>query len=149
MKTDPQKPVIRLYAAGFGLIVPHPSGVYYSNQTGGFSCSQPALEGIYLPLDADVKPEFKAELDQHFFFGPKYRGHCYNGIDEETASFLDKLFTTEPATNDLQIQVDRSKLQHSMEAWIHVLFKNNDEHLFTFPGNDQVLNGVVTWPNSD
>jgi hypothetical protein len=33
-----------------GLIVPCPSGIVYSNQTGGRFCRHPHLEGVYLPV---------------------------------------------------------------------------------------------------
>ena len=48
------KPTIELWeSVGLGLIVEMPSGVLYSNQTGGFSCLHPAIEGVFLPLRND------------------------------------------------------------------------------------------------
>jgi hypothetical protein len=43
---------LSLYDAGLGLIIEHPTGVIYSNQTGGNFCLQPELEGAFVPLDA-------------------------------------------------------------------------------------------------
>src|SRR6478735_2795556 len=48
------KPTIELWeSVGLGLIVEMPSGVLYSNQTGGFSCLHPSAEGVFLPLGND------------------------------------------------------------------------------------------------
>jgi hypothetical protein len=48
-------PKIRLWdGAGLGVIISSPTGVLYSNQTGGFSCLHPELEGAYIPLNTDA-----------------------------------------------------------------------------------------------
>ena len=82
------KPTIRLYdAVGTGLIIPCPSGVMVSNQTGGTACLQPEIEGVYIPLRNDYglkdfrfsSPEL--ELTTHFV-GPKHRGAgATSGLD--------------------------------------------------------------------
>jgi len=49
------KPVVELWeAVGLGVIIDYPSGVLYSNQTGGFSCLHPVTEGIYVPVRNDT-----------------------------------------------------------------------------------------------
>ena len=43
---EQKKPVIRLgQLDGLGLIITHPSGVLYANQTGGYACHHPEMEG--------------------------------------------------------------------------------------------------------
>ena len=143
-----EKPIIRLWQlTGLGLIISHPSGVIYSNQTGGYACDHRELEGVFVPLaDADV--DQYAPLDEHFYSGPKWRGHCYNGIDEETAAVVDGILATSYLTR--RLSVDREKLASSDEAWIYVIIaphEGNDDRQ-TFHGYPSGV-GVLTWPNSD
>jgi hypothetical protein len=81
------------------------------------------------------------------FYGPKWEGHCYAGIDEETADFVDGLLAASPLTRG--IIVDRTRLKESMEAWVHVTITSdsqNDDRAFRgFDGGS----GVLTWDNSD
>ena len=143
-----EKPIIRLWQlTGLGLIISHPSGVIYSNQTGGYACDHRELKGVFVPLtDADV--DQYAPLDEHFYSGPKWRGHCYNGIDEETAAVVDGILATSYLTR--RLSVDREKLASSDEAWIYVIIaphEGNDDRQ-TFHGYPSGV-GVLTWPNSD
>jgi hypothetical protein len=44
-------PLIRLWnTGGIGLILLYPSGIWYTNQTGGYSCFHPEVEGMFVPL---------------------------------------------------------------------------------------------------
>ena len=143
-----EKPIIRLWQlTGLGLIISHPSGVIYSNQTGGYACDHREPEGVFVSLtDADV--DQYAPLDEHFYTGPKWRGHCYNGIDEETAAVVDGILATSYLTR--RLSVDREKLASSDEAWIYVIVgphEGNDDRQ-TFHGYPSGV-GVLTWPNSD
>ena len=141
------KPVIRLWhLTSPGLIISHPSGVIYSNQTGGYACDHPEMEWVFVPL-ADPDVDQYAELDRHFT-GPKWGGHCYSGIDEETAAFVDGVLATSYMTR--RLTVNRDKLDVSDEAWIHVIIAphegENDIHEFHgYPSGV----GVLTWPNSE
>ena len=132
---------------GMGIIVSHPTGIFVSNQVGGYACHHRRLEGFYLPLVMTDSPVL-ASLDEHFFAG-KWKGYCNSGIDVETADFMDGLFEQERYSKGLK--VDRNKLDDCKEAWVHVTL---DELAFA-PGCGAVLeppmhgSGVVTWPNSD
>ena len=66
-----------------------------------------------------------------FFFSGKWGGWCCDGIDEETAIFVDAIL------GDIYpgFKVDRSKMGESMEAWV-----------WGTVGDKQV---VVVWENSD
>lgn len=45
------KPVVQLWDyEGAGLIIPAPTGIVWSNQTGGMACHHPELEGYFLPV---------------------------------------------------------------------------------------------------
>ena len=88
------KPMIKLWeSVGLGLIIEMPTGILYSNQTGGFSCLQPSLEGTFLPLRNDhsfwelMSPE--REL-REYFEGPKHGGTgATSGLDTEDADAVD------------------------------------------------------------
>jgi len=127
-----------------GVIVAHPSGVVYSTQAGGYATRHPALEGVFIPLEPG---DLQARLDEHFFYGPKWEGHCYSGIDDETADFIDRLLAASPLTR--AIVVDRTRLKESMEAWIHVTIASagtdGDRAFGGFDGRS----GVLIWENSD
>ena len=42
---------------GAGLIVPKNTGVIYTNQTDGYACDHPTLEGVFIPLSNDYDHE--------------------------------------------------------------------------------------------
>jgi hypothetical protein len=122
------------------------SGVRYSNQTGGYSCWHPEVEGVYVPLFNELIDQ-EAELTA-YFTGPKWGGWCSDGIDEETADLIDSVLQKSSYTK--RITVDRSRLADSHEAWVYVLLSPSDEdvdfeEIHGFPGNQAVL----TWDNSD
>src|SRR5215467_8770498 len=97
--TNADKPIVRLWELhNLGLIVCHPSGVIYSNQVGGYSTHHPEVEGSFVPLqEHDLEFDQQAALESHFT-GPKWRGHCYRGIDEETADFVDDVLSRSTVT---------------------------------------------------
>src|SRR5438105_11225868 len=73
---------------GIGLILLVPSGVRYTNQTGGTACYFPQAEGVFVPLPDDTNVVLGWLTD--YFTGPKWQGACWHGIDEETADYLDE-----------------------------------------------------------
>ena len=151
--TEPGIPVIELYgASGIGCIVLLSSGVLYTNQTGGYACLHPVVEGVYAPLS----DEQQAQQQQLFayFTGSKYQGWCTEGIDEEDASVIDTILTKEP--DSACLRVNRQKLKDSHEAWVSVTIHEpvNAPNgwkiqpgytLYGFAGKE----GVLTWENSD
>lgn len=122
------------------------SGIYFSNQTGGYGCLHPAEEGIYIPL-YDEKVDQEYELSQHFT-GSKWQSWCNEAIDEETADFIDTVL--EKSSNTRMLKVDRSRLNDSHEAWVYVTLDpqthDADSEIFSEVG---VNEGVLTWENSD
>jgi hypothetical protein len=143
---DDDRPVIRLWDAGLGVIILWPSHVVYSNQTGGYACLQPREEGVFVPLYADHGQQ--AAQFEAFFTGPTWDGGCCNGIDAETADYLDRLCAASFSTRLLH--VDRTRLHDSHEAWIYVDVGVIEEQAYSHT----ILNfgqqkGVLTWANSD
>jgi len=139
------KPLVRLWELhGLGLIISCPSGVIYSNQVDGYANDHLTMEGTFVPLqDEDVDQQ---TMLYEYFTGPKWRGHCYGGIDEETADFLDSVFALSPSSACLK--VNREKLAHCGEAWIHVVITPEDARFLLFEGFSST-SGVATWENSD
>lgn len=137
-------PLVRLWEfKGVGLILFWPSGVFYSNQTSGYSCDHPEIEGVFAPLLDEASPAVAA-LDEHFYNGPKWRGYCNAGIDGETADFLDTLLAQFEETRFLK--TDRSKFKLCREAWIWVECDGVDSwSVLGIPAGG----GVLTWENSD
>ena len=141
------KPVIDL---GLGLdcvgvIIEWPSGVIYANQTSGFTCNRPQLEGVFMPLE-DESRVFADALLEHFTSKP-YDGGGWASREERitqtTADFLDIRLGA------WGIQVDRSKLSESEEAWIHVVLISNPDERFPLYSGFEKAQGVLVWCNSD
>lgn len=128
-----------------GLIILHNSGVIYSNQTGGFACHYPEVEGVFALLTGNYSEQQK-QLSKHFT-SKKWRGNCGDGIDEEAADFIDSILEEYPCSEILR--VDRCKLADLHEAWVFVdiLTGRGDvamQPVYGFAGEK----GVLTWSNS-
>ena len=147
------KPVLKLYESiGTGIIVAFPSGVSYSNQTGGTFCLKPEIEGVYVPVRNDYllpngpleSPEI--ELSRYFvgLVG------AIRGLKAADADFIDSILHRVGLHT---VTVDRSRLAKSHEAWIHVVIagdEDDDSSRATFSGfSPYPRQGILTWCNSD
>ena len=161
--------MLRLDAgSGCGVIFKLSTGVLYTNQAGGYACRQPVIEGAYIPLETDHPKSVENAL-MEYFTGPKWRGHCYDGIDEETAEFIDSKLAQ--ANFFPGMKVDRRLLGDSYEAWIHLTLEfcpvdeksweefkmssvasnkgsTNPASTFLYFGLEKT-GAVLTWANSD
>jgi len=153
---DPNKPVVDLWeSVGLGLIISYPSGIQYSNQTGGNACLHPWLEGVFVPLRNDTTVRDHVLLSPEnelydFFAGPMHQGTgATSGLDEADADFVAGIL----ADHRLHriIQVDRTRLEESHEAWVHVLVLGEEaESLPNWSGlGPYPRRGVLTWSNTD
>ena len=52
----------------WGIIIPEPTGIFYSLQTGGVCCHHPAIEGIFVPL----------KYPEKFIYGKKKKNGMVN-----------------------------------------------------------------------
>lgn len=152
-ETEGISPLIDLWSETFGLILLCNSGVRYSNQTGGYACLHPQEEGVFAPLPAEPLEDAQTqERIKQYFVGEKWNGWCFEGIDEETADFLDSAFAQCELMSGLS--VDRTRLQSSHEAWIYVLVKEPDPiregewESVPFAGFGP-CRAVLIWLNSD
>lgn len=135
------------YSTGVGVILKSDAGIYYLNQTGGIACLQSIQQGFYVPINGEA--ENKEEELSGFFGGPKWKGACHNGIDEDTAHFIDKVLSK--SIGSAMFRVDRSKLKESHEAWIHVQVDFGRDVDGILDGFKQlgIETGIMTWMNSD
>ncbi|SRR6266446_6846614 len=152
-----EKPIIRLCdSGGLGLIVLFPSGVVYTNQTGGTCCLQPTEEGVFLPLVSETFNHDSALLE--YFYKGKWAGACANGIDIEDANFVDQLLAKTDNTKFLS--VNRKRLADSHEAWVYVNIAATPSRFPELPATYSsemsflmygfgAREGVLTWSNSD
>ncbi|HSJ76323.1 MAG TPA: DUF6210 family protein [Gemmatimonadales bacterium] len=150
------KPVLEVWeGVGLGLIIEWPSGVLFSNQTGGTSTLHPELEGVFLPIRNDCEREGNRLLSPEdelldYFEGPKHRGTgATRGLDAEDADFIGSVLLKWRLK---QITVDRSRLQESHEAWVHVLIHQKEGGFDGLPCRGFApypRRGVLTWSNSD
>ena len=136
------KPIIRVWQTdSLGLIIFKNTGVRISNQTGGYACNQPEVEGIYIPLRTQAQ-------DIEEFFVSKLAGDGSFPLNESVADFIDEYLQRDG--NTCFLRVDRTRLTESHEAWVYVDITppkgDNRSSLIEGFGNSK---GVITWPNSD
>ncbi len=137
-----QTRVLLYEISGLALIVPSSAGVVYQNQTRGHACLPSRQEGYLVPLAGDV-PDKCHQLHKHFT-GPKWGGWCSDGIDKETADFIDEVLHHMPGRDE--IAVDRTQLGGSWESWIHVRISGK---LLSLVEHAAPVEAILTWPNSD
>ena len=150
-----------------GLILFHPSGIIYSNQTGGHSCIQSAEEGSLVILGFyDGCPTLQTQLKQEL------ENVCW--LSEQQADAIDVFFKSH--FGSLCLTIDRSRMKDSMEAWLYVdvadqpaypphahwsILNLEEQNQYTeiYPHIERPNSfsfygfgpskGVLTWPNSD
>lgn len=113
-----------------GVIINLPTGVFFTNQTGGVSCNHPELEGIFIPLH-DTAPE------------PCI---CFDYSEDEASDMIQDYFDR----NHLPLRVDRT--ERLEEAWIPVVVTNrSDSHYYDFSGWRELVgkSGRYVYNNCD
>ena len=137
-----QTTVLLYEIGGLALIVPASTGIVYRNQTGGHACLPSQMEGYVVPLAGEMCTKCERLLSH--FTGPKWGGWCSERIDAETADEIDSVLA-EIFRQD-QIIVDRTKLEMSWEAWVHVKIAGP---LLALVEHGEPKEAILTWPNSD
>ena len=128
-----------------GLIILQPSGVLYTHETGGYACYHESAEGVFVPLHEETEENQEGLLSAHFWH--KWNNWCDGGIDEQTAEYIDYVFSLSPATNYLR--VDRFRLDDCKEAWIYVRVREPSEDAGSPISGFGECKGVFVWGNSD
>jgi Family of unknown function (DUF6210) len=119
-----------------------PSGVVYFNQTGGGFCLQPEVEGILFPINNEPRLGYLHDGSLDIRLAQATLEMIR--ISEATAKRIDRLLE-EFLHHDI-VKVDRSTLEQSDEAWIHVeIGEQSLGDLKDFAG----YKAILTWPNSD
>jgi hypothetical protein len=142
------------YHVGLGVIIEYPSGVLYSNQTGGTSTLHPSIEGVFVPIRNELSLPSRELMSPEtelfeYFEGPKHRGTgATSGLDAEDAAFIEAVLDRW-SVGDL-IALDRDRLSESHEAWVRVLLSSADDALSVFRGfGPYPRPGVLIWTNTD
>ena len=137
------KPTVKLYSlVGAGLIIPRETGVVYTNQTDGYACDHPALEGAFVPLSNDFNRNRYEESQEHKLCELFPEG--WGAPSDEICDRLDELLDTFPEAT--RIAVDHLKQNESREAWVWVTIEESEKHDFEGFGSGPA---ILTWPNSD
>ena len=126
-----------------GLIVKAPTGVIYSNQTGGFACLHPEAEGFFVPLRTPFGMRELYALQSICPTG----FDADEGLSEAAADKLDWILSRQ----GLQcIRADRSRLGESWEAWVHVTVSGEMGYKVPLEcPRPERLEAILTWLNSD
>jgi hypothetical protein len=124
------------------LIVPASTNVVYQNQTGGHACVPSRVEGYVVPFAGEVGDACD-RLRSHFT-GSKWGSWCSERIDEETADEIDSVLADLAGRSE--IVVDRTKLNVSWEAWVHVKIIGP---LLALLEHAAPSEAILTWSNSD
>lgn len=122
------------------LILLSDRGVLYHNQAGGTACMQPKEKGFLIPItnDPPLDNAYKGSLAY------KLGMVCQDiYIDERIAQQIDAILDAE--VHNHKIEVDRSRLNESMESWVYVTLTSEPEDIKGFVET----NAILTWPNSD
>ena len=137
------QPLVKLWSlVGAGLIVPRETGIIYTNQTDGYACDHPRLEGAFIPLSNDFNhDEFKNSLEYQLC---SLYPEGWGAPTPETCEAIDALLSRFRETR--KIRVDRTRLDESRESWIWVLLGEDPDQEFEGFGN---CSAILTWPNSD
>lgn len=142
--------LVHLYDnCGTALIIPHPTGVIYSNQAGGHSCMQPEVEGFLVPVANDVG------LPEHNLISPENElfayfsnsGSCGGHISETDAQMIESVF--HQLLPWVSLFVDRVRLQDSVESWVYVRIFANRFGPLPVSGISYPVDAILTWCNSD
>lgn len=131
---------------GLGLIILQPSGAFYTLETGGYACYHAHAEGVFVPLQREIDEDQEMLLRAHFT-GPKWEGWCSEGIDEDTAEYVNYVLSLSPSTSYLK--VDRTRLDDSREAWIYVNVSEPTGDALPRISGFGKCKGVFVWGNSD
>ena len=143
--------IVRLYDhVGTALVIPHPTGIVYSNQAGGHACLQPQAEGCLAPIanDGGLAPEYsfrgpENELFEYF----ASLGSCGAPLTETDAQQMEAIMRRPPLWSGFS--VDRDRLADSVEAWVFVIIEETDPSPVLVEGLKHPVHAILTWTNSD
>ncbi len=127
--------------AGFHLVVPWKTGIWWTTQVGGTACGHPVIEGFVIPLDSD------------FGWADPLEGHFKDDRPMAVTTAMEAIQRM-GFDNVLELREDEYGIS---EAWIPVRIKDDidgrgdlviDSIVKCFPGSPG-LDAWLTYPNSD
>ncbi len=122
----------------FGMVVRVPTGLHWSNQTGGVLCSHPVVEGIFVPLPQYWFAENSIEDEM----GPMKGDGDVKAYNRRVA----EIFLNANPELQKRFEFDENFEEGAMEAWVPLkVLTPDDEILKSFHG----LPAVITYENSD
>ena len=142
-----------------GLIIECPSGIIFHNQAGGYCCTQPETEGIFLPIRASENT-YNTLLG---FFSHAYLKNTPRPTSQlnnwsPPGCLLTLLDSEIPRLNlilhslipDLPLSLNKNKIAESQEAWLYVQIHSahSDEHSTQLHGFNNSC-AILVWGNSD
>jgi len=133
------------FCDGVLLILKMPSGIIYTNQVGATMCLHPEQEGVLVPCDNEIYAGSERLLNR---LNSILEGRWTDTITTEEADAVDRILAECPPEGHWRVKVDRSLLQESCEAWVHVIVEYY-EALPKHFADSMPLGGILTWRNSD
>lgn len=136
------------------LIIEAKTGVKYSNQTGGYACNHPEVEGFLLPINLTLDCAEQGLLLNCYYMNADDESTTYTKEQlEEVKIFIDILNQSlyDSYLIDSKFKIDESRLNIMEEAWIPLIsdkFKINDGSFITGKIKKPVR-AILTWENSD
>lgn len=128
-----------------GLVVPHPTGVVYTQQAGGTACCHPETEGFYVPL-----PRYFAPAEW-------LRGHWPGSYKAEIAASL--IASCETLKEFFRPLTRKEQVEHTAlcgefgEAWVPMMVElpavddGSEARELLKPLDGRLV--ILTYPNSD
>ena len=136
--------IVQLYElVGCALIIPSRSGVVFTNQAGGYACTQPELEGILIPLNNDY-PINDNEDTLEFKISDIFTDSGWGTLTQEQVRQIDAILQSYPETKG--VSINYNKLDKSEESWLWVNAIETKHSSYKGFGN---FEAILTWPNSD
>lgn len=133
---------------GTGLIIKARTGIVWTNQAGGVSCLQPECEGLFVPFGNFGEPSLEDALME--LFGSGYGAANFGKVWAEPFERLLQQYAAEHWRPFATIELDRTRLDESVEAWVHVIYRPTPELPALFEGvGEPPFEAVLTWSNSD
>jgi len=142
--------IVRLYdQVGTALVIPHPTGIIYSNQAAGTACLQPELEGFLVPIANEVglAPAHDLRSPENALFEYFMRHNSYGG--PLTDGDIEKIESVMNAHLGGGLTVDRDRIKESFESWVFVAIAETKQSSILVDGIPYPVDAVLTWSNSD
>ena len=154
------KNIIHLWNdGGEYLIIKCPSGVKYSNQTGGLWCNHQVAEGVLLPLHQGLADELGAHVNFNVAdYDPAFIKHTKPEILAEMVTKeldeIEKIIQDilKPNYTGYNVTIDRDNPENQ-EAWFHLTFKRIPDQKPSMAVFEDFLSdefkAILTYENSD